>query len=79
MAELLNRDKASLDVFWLKGKSLTDSDKLPDPDNLAEEIIAELEAGLLSFRGVLDELGNRSNILARWCFMGVVAELTPDA
>lgn len=54
--ELIARDKASLDVFWLKDKSLTDLDNLPEPDDLAEEIIKNLEAGLTSFRAVLAEL-----------------------
>lgn len=54
--ELIARDKASLDVFWLKDKSLTDLDNLPEPDDLAEEIIENLEAGLTSFRAVLAEL-----------------------
>ena len=51
--ELKARDKTSLDVFWLKDKSLTDLDNLPEPDELAEEIIENLEAGLDSFREVL--------------------------
>ena len=51
--ELVARDKTSLDVFWLKDKSLTDLDNLPEPDDLAEEIIENLEAGLNSFREVL--------------------------
>lgn len=55
--ELLARDKASLDFFWLKDKSLTDLDDLPEPDALAEEIIENLEAGLASFREVLAGLG----------------------
>ena len=46
--ELLDRDKASLDLFWLKDKSLTDLDNLPEPDELAEEIIENLEAGVES-------------------------------
>jgi len=54
--ELIARDKTSLDVFWLKDKSLTDLDNLPEPDELAEEIIENLEAGLDSFRKVLTEL-----------------------
>ena len=54
--ELTARDKTSLDVFWLKDKSLTDLDNLPEPDELAEEIIENLEAGLESFRAVLAEL-----------------------
>ena len=54
--ELVARDKTSLDVFWLKDKSLTDFDNLPEPDELAEEIIENLEAGLNSFREVLGSL-----------------------
>jgi len=36
---LLRRDKTSLDITWLKDKSLADLDNLPDPDVLAEEIV----------------------------------------
>jgi type I restriction enzyme M protein len=54
--ELIARDKTSLDVFWLKDKSLTDLDNLPEPEELAEEIIENLEAGLNSFREVLTGL-----------------------
>ena len=54
--ELAARDKTSLDLFWLKDKSLTDLDNLPEPDELAEEIIENLEAGLNSFRQVLSGL-----------------------
>lgn len=51
--EIVARDKTSLDIFWLRDKSLTDLDNLPDPDELAEEIIENIEAGLVSFREVL--------------------------
>lgn len=57
--ELAARDKTSLDVFWLKDKSLTDLDNLPEPDELAESIIDNLEAGLASFRQVLSGLAVR--------------------
>ena len=58
--EIIARDKTSLDIFWLKDKSLTDLDNLPEPDDLAEEIIENLEAGLNSFREVLSNLeGNK--------------------
>ncbi len=50
--ELMARDKTSLDLFWLKDKSLTDLDNLPEPDELVEEIIENLEAGLNSFREI---------------------------
>ena len=46
------RDKTSLDLFWLKDESLTDLDNLPEPADLAEEIIENIEAGLASFRSV---------------------------
>ena len=55
--EIIARDKTSLDIFWLKDKSLTDLDNLPEPDELAAEIIENLEAGLNSFREVLGALG----------------------
>ena len=54
--ELTARDKTSLDVFWLKDKSLVDLDDLPVPDELAEQNIENLEARLDSFREVLSAL-----------------------
>lgn len=57
-ADLMARDKTSLDLFWLKDKSLTDLDNLPEPDELVEEIIENLEAGLNSFREIAARLGS---------------------
>ncbi|MFA0964707.1 N-6 DNA methylase [Roseivirga sp. BDSF3-8] len=54
--ELVARDKASLDLFWLRDDTLTDMDNLPDPDTLAAEIIEDLEAALESFRTIGKEL-----------------------
>ena len=51
--EIINRDKTSLDITWIKDKSLADLDNLPDPDVLAGEIIENLEAGLESFREIM--------------------------
>lgn len=56
--ELMARDKTSLDVFWLRNRSLTDLENLPEPKDLAAEIIENLEAGVESFREVLAGLGN---------------------
>jgi len=50
--QIIARDKTSLDIFWLKDKSLADLDNLPEPDVLALEIIDNLEAGLNSFRAI---------------------------
>jgi type I restriction enzyme M protein len=55
--ELINRDKASLDIFWLRDESLSDSDNLPDQDVLAAEIVEDLEAALEQFREVATDLG----------------------
>jgi len=54
--EILARDKLSLDIFWLRDQSLADLDNLPEPAILAEAIVENLEAGLASFRTVLDGL-----------------------
>ena len=54
--ELVKRDKASLDIFWLKDESLEDSDNLPEPAILAREIVESLETALEQFRGIEDEL-----------------------
>ena len=54
--QILERDKTSLDIFWIKDKSLTDLDRLPDPDVLAFEIIDNLEATMVSFREIMEEL-----------------------
>jgi len=54
--EIINRDKTSLDITWIKDDSLTDLENLPDPDVLAGDIVENLEAGLESFRQIVDEL-----------------------
>ncbi len=54
--EIVARDKTSLDITWLKDKSLADLDNLPDPDVLAEEIAENLESALGSFREVIKRL-----------------------
>jgi hypothetical protein len=48
--EIIARDETSLDITWLKDKSLADLDNLPDPDVLAEEIAENVESALGSFR-----------------------------
>jgi type I restriction enzyme M protein len=58
-ADLIARDKASLDIFWLKDDSLDNLDDLPPPEVLAQEIIEHLEAALVSFREVAAGLARR--------------------
>ena len=54
--ELLARDKVSLDIFWLKDKSLEDSEDLPPPDELAREIADDLQAAWEQFAAIADKL-----------------------
>ncbi len=54
--ELVKRDKASLDIFWLKDESLEDTENLPDPDVIAAEIVDNLEAALDNFTAIFEEL-----------------------
>ncbi len=54
--EILKRDKVSLDIFWLKDESLEDLENLPDPDEIAEGIVEDLESALEEFRAVVEEL-----------------------
>lgn len=51
--DIESRDKTSLDITWIKDKSLADLDNLPDPDVLAGDIIENLEAGLECFREIM--------------------------
>jgi len=55
--DLIARDKSSLDIFWLKDDSLSESDNLPPPDVIALEIVEDLEAALEQFREIAADLG----------------------
>jgi len=50
--ELLQRDKVNLDLIWLRDESLEDSENLPPPDVLAQEIAEDLEAALAEFSAI---------------------------
>ena len=54
--ELTKRDKANLDIFWLKDDSLEDSANLPEPGVLALEITEDLEAALEQFAAIAEDL-----------------------
>ena len=54
--ELMQRDKVSLDIFWLKDESLEDSENLPDPDVLARDIAENLRSALVQFSTIYQEL-----------------------
>jgi len=54
--EIMQRDKVNLDIFWIKDKSLEDSENLPDPDMLAIDIIENLESALEQFESISMDL-----------------------
>lgn len=56
--ELVARDKASLDIFWLQDKSLEDSASLPPPEVIAAEIVEDLQAALEQFAAVATTLAD---------------------
>ena len=56
--ELIKRDKTSLDIFWLKDDSIEDSNNLPEPSVLIDDIIESLENVLEQF----DEMKETLNI-----------------
>jgi type I restriction enzyme M protein len=43
---LMSRDKANLDIFWLRDESLDDAASLEDPDLIAADIIEDLQTAL---------------------------------
>jgi type I restriction enzyme M protein len=56
--ELVARDKASLDIFWLEDESPADSENLPPPEVTAQEIVDDLEAALEQFRLIAGDLNS---------------------
>ena len=48
--EIIKRDKTHLDITWIKDESLTDLENLPEPDELAQDIIENLEEALDIFK-----------------------------
>ena len=58
-AELVQRDKANLDITWLRDESLEDADTLLPPEVIAQEIVEDLEAALREFAAIADALAAR--------------------
>ena len=55
--EILARDKANLDIIWLKDDSLEDAADLPAPEILAREIMEELQVAIGEFTAIVAALG----------------------
>ncbi len=54
--DLAERDKANLDIFWLRDESTEDTDNLPPPDAIADEIIEDLRDALEQLEAIAGEL-----------------------
>ncbi len=55
--DIITRDKTSLDIFWVKDKTLADLDNLPDPEVLAQEIMDNLQSAMESFSEIVRKVG----------------------
>ena len=55
--ELVKRDKANLDIFWLRDESMEDTADLPPPDVIADEILQDLRAALEQLEEIAGDLG----------------------
>jgi type I restriction enzyme M protein len=54
--QLTQRDKANLDIFWLKDESLEDTENLPPPEAIAREITENLQSALEQFDSITEDL-----------------------
>lgn len=62
--ELTKRDKANLDIFWLRDESLEDSENLAPPDEIAAEITENLEAAIEQFAEIHADLNGGAKTVA---------------
>ncbi len=58
--DLMKRDKANLDIFWLRDESMEDSANLPPPDLIAEEIVEDLRTALEQLEEIAADLTSNS-------------------
>jgi type I restriction enzyme M protein len=61
--ELTQRDKANLDITWIKDESLEDTENLPAPEVLAAEITENLQSALEQFNSIRDDLEENKETL----------------
>jgi type I restriction enzyme M protein len=61
-AEDVRKGGYKLDITWLKDESLEDHDYLPEPQDLATEAIAELEAIIKDLREIVTLVENEEGV-----------------
>jgi len=54
--EIISRDKSNLNVFWLKDDNLIDLENLPEPDDLINDIIENIESVLINFKTIRESI-----------------------
>ena len=52
----MQRDKANLDIFWLRDESMEDTANLPSPNLIADEIVEDLRAALEQLEEIATDL-----------------------
>ena len=57
--ELMKGDRVNLDIFWLKDESLGETENLPEPDVIADDIVTNLESALVQFKAISEDVGKR--------------------
>lgn len=55
--EEISKRGDNLDISWLKDDGVTDHADLPEPEELAAEIVAQLQIALEEMQGLQEELG----------------------
>jgi type I restriction enzyme M protein len=54
--EILIRENANLDIFWLRDESIDDASNLASPEVIAREIIDNLDSALTEFSAIVEAL-----------------------
>lgn len=54
--DILLRDKVNMDIFWLKDDNLIDLNNLPEPNDLINDIIENIEGALVNFKTIKDSI-----------------------
>ena len=60
--ELVAREKASLDILWLRDDALEDTENLPPPEVIAAQIVEDLQEALTEFAAVAESLAARGQV-----------------
>lgn len=54
--DIVSRDKCNLNIFWLKDDNRIDLENLPEPDDLMNDIISNIESALTNFKTIRDSV-----------------------